>query len=131
MNIAVPLSMRIYRIPVSVFFFVAGLTFATWASRIPDIKTKLQLSDAGLGMVLFALPVAQVLSLPVSAPIISRFGSRTVVIITALLYPVSLVLLAISAATWQLVLALFLFGFCANLLNIAMNTQAVGCWWLL
>jgi len=77
-------------------------------------------------MVLFALPVAQVLSLPFSAPIISRFGSRTVVIATALLYPISLVLLAISAATWQLVLALFLFGFWANLLNIAMNTQAVG-----
>lgn len=126
MDIAVPVNMRIYRIAVSVFFFVSGLTFATWASRIPDIKNKLQLSDAGLGMVLFALPVAQVLSLPFSAPIISRFGSRTVVIATALLYLISLVLLAISAATWQLVLALFLFGFWANLLNIAMNTQAVG-----
>jgi MFS family permease len=126
MNIAVPLNTRVYRIAVSAFFFVAGLSFATWASRIPDIKEKLQLSDAGLGVVLFALPVGQILSLPIAAWLISKLGSRTVVIATALLYPLTLVLLAITAATWQLILALFLFGFWANSMNIAMNTQAVG-----
>ena len=55
---------RIYRIATSVFFFVAGLTFATWASRIPDIQNTLQLSDAGLGGVLFALPAGLMTSLP-------------------------------------------------------------------
>ena len=40
--------LRMYRIATSVFFFIAGLTFATWASRITDIQHKLQLSDAGL-----------------------------------------------------------------------------------
>jgi hypothetical protein len=34
-----------------------GLCFATWASRIPDIKMTLALSDADLGSILFALPV--------------------------------------------------------------------------
>ncbi len=48
-------TLRMYRIATSVFFFIAGLTFATWASRIPDIQNKLHLSDAGLGAVLFAL----------------------------------------------------------------------------
>lgn len=126
MNIAVPINTRIYRIAVGAFFFVAGLSFATWASRIPDIKEKLQLSDAGLGVVLFALPVGQILSLPISAALISKLGSKVVVIATALLYPLTLVLLAMAAATWQLVFALFLFGFWANSMNIAMNTQAVG-----
>ncbi|MEP6750666.1 MAG: MFS transporter, partial [Bacteroidota bacterium] len=54
---------RIYRIAVSAFFFIAGLTFATWASRIPDIKTQLQLSNARLGAVLFALPAGLMTSL--------------------------------------------------------------------
>jgi hypothetical protein len=47
-------TLRRYRIATSVFFFIAGLTFATWASRIPAIQAKLHLSDAGLGGVLFS-----------------------------------------------------------------------------
>ncbi|TDH26613.1 MFS transporter [Segetibacter sp. 3557_3] len=126
MNIALPFSYRVNRIAVSIFFFIAGLTFSTWASRIPDVKNSLGLSDAGLGVVLFALPVGQMISLPLSAWLISRFSSRNVVITAALLYPTTLILLGYSTATWQLVIGLFLFGLWANLMNIAMNTQAVG-----
>ncbi|HEV7622438.1 MAG TPA: hypothetical protein VGO09_11925 [Flavisolibacter sp.] len=53
MNITVPINIKVYRISIGVFFFVAGLTFSSWASRIPDIKNHLQLRDAGLGIVLF------------------------------------------------------------------------------
>ena len=117
---------RIYRISTSVFFFVAGLTFATWASRIPDIQNKLHLSEAGLGAVLFALPVGLMISLPISGWLVSRFGSRQLVITGGLLYPLTLILLATAGSTLQLTFALFLFGLFANLINIAMNTQAVG-----
>ena len=48
---------RVHRIALSTFFFLFGFCFASWASRIPDIKSKLQLSDGELGGVLFALPV--------------------------------------------------------------------------
>ncbi len=126
MNASLTLSARAYRIAVSVFFFVAGLTFASWASRIPDIKTKLQLSEAVLGGVLFALPVGQLVSLPISGWLISRFGSRQLIIGAAILYPLTLILLSITASALQLVFALFFFGLWANLVNIAMNTQAVG-----
>lgn len=126
MNVSLSLNTRSYRIAVSVFFFVAGITFASWASRIPDIKTTLQLSDAALGAVLFALPVGQLISLPLSGWLISRFGSRQLIVGAAILYPVTLILLAVTAATWQLILGLFFFGIWANLVNIAMNTQAVG-----
>ncbi len=126
MNVSLSLNTRSYRIAVSVFFFVAGITFASWASRIPDIKTALHLSDAALGAVLFALPVGQLVSLPLSGWLISRFGSRQLILGAAILYPLTLVILAITASTWQLVIALFFFGIWANLVNIAMNTQAVG-----
>lgn len=117
---------RIYRIATSIFFFIAGVTFATWASRIPDIQNKLQLSDAGLGAVLFALPVGLMTSLPLSGWLVARFGSRQLVIAGAVLYSPTLVILALANSTLQLTLALFLFGLFANLINIAMNTQAVG-----
>jgi hypothetical protein len=44
-------SKRQIRIAVSAFLFCQGLCFASWASRIPDIKTTLQLSDALFGSI--------------------------------------------------------------------------------
>ncbi len=126
MNLAVSMSPRIHRIAVSVFFFIAGLTFSTWASRIPDIKDKLHLSEAGLGSVLFALPVGLMASLLLSGWLVSKYGSRRIVIGAAIIYPAILVLLALASSILQLVVGLFFFGLIANFVNIAMNTQAVG-----
>ena len=126
MNISLSVNIRIHRIAVSVFFFIAGLTVATWAGRIPDIKNKLHLNEAALGGVLFALPVGQLISLPLSGWFIPRFGSRQLVIAAAMFFPLTLILLAIAATAWQLVIVLFFFGVWANLINIAMNTQAVS-----
>src|SRR5690349_15619391 len=47
---------RAYRLAVSCLFFLQGICFASWASRIPTIQTKLALSDAALGGILLALP---------------------------------------------------------------------------
>jgi MFS family permease len=126
MQLTAALNFRIYRIAVSAFFFVAGLSFASWASRIPDIKNSLNLSEGALGLILFALPVGQMLSLPVSALLIRRFGSRMMLMSSALLYPLLLVFLALAPSSLMLVFALAMFGFLANLMNISMNTQAVG-----
>ncbi|MEP7107235.1 MAG: MFS transporter [Ferruginibacter sp.] len=119
-------SSRANRIAVSTFFFIAGFTFASWASRIPDIKTKLLLSDAGLGAVLFALPLGLMISLPFTGYLVARFGSRKIVIISAMLYPLTLILLGLAPTVWLLSVSLFVFGFWGNLFNISMNTQAVG-----
>lgn len=125
-NIRKRILIRKYRIATSIFFFIAGLTFSTWASRIPAIQSKLHLSDAGLGAVLFALPAGLMTSLPVSGWTVSRFGSRPMIIAGSVFYPVILLLLGSSTSVLQLVLSLFSFGIMGNLLNIAMNTQAVG-----
>ena len=117
---------RIYRIAVSVFFFIAGISFASWASRIPEIKNSLHLSDAAFGSVLFALPVGLMTGLPLSGYLVTRIGSRTMVIIAALLYPATLIFLGYASTVWQLVGVLYFFGLWGYLLNISMNTQAVG-----
>lgn len=117
---------RFARISISVFFFIAGISFATWASRIPDIKALMHLSDAGLGAILFALPAGLMTSLPLSGWLVSRFGSRRVLIVSGLCYPLTLLLLGLSSAIWQLASGLFVFGLWSNLANISMNTQAIS-----
>ena len=127
MNITLPANnTRLNRIAVSIFFFIAGLTSSSWASRIPDIKMKLQLSEAALGGVLFAVPAGQLISLPLSGWLISKFGSRQLLLYASIFFPLTLIMLSVAATTWQLIAILFFFGIWGNLFNISMNTQAVG-----
>lgn len=110
---------------VSMFYFAMGLCFASWASRIPDIKMTLHLSEGALGSILFMLPLGQLVTMPVSGKLVTRFGSRNMVIISVLCYAVSLIFLGFADNAWQLSAALFLFGIFGNLANISVNTQGV------
>jgi MFS family permease len=114
------------RIATNILFFLNGMSFASWASRIPDVKEFLKLGDAALGSVLFAMPIGSLSALPVAGVIISKFGSRNIAIFSMLFYFISMPLLGNSNSTFQLAIALFLFGFGGDLLNISMNVQAVN-----
>jgi MFS family permease len=117
---------RIYRIAVSSFFFLAGLSFASWASRIPNIQEALHLNNATLGALLLGLPTGLFVSLPIVGWLVAKFGSRVIVIISALLYSFTLPILGLAGSKFQLLGTLFLFGMGGNMLNISMNTQAVS-----
>jgi MFS family permease len=117
---------RYYRFAVSTFFLIQGLTFSSWASRIPDIKNKLQLSDGALGAVLFSLPIGQLVAMTLSGYLVSKFGSKKTLLVAAVLYPSVLVCLGLVSAVWQLSVGLFFFGMSGNLCNISVNTQGVG-----
>jgi len=113
------------RLATSLFFFGMGFSFATWASRIPDFKTLLHLSEADLGTMLFALPIGQLFAMPFSGKIVTKYGSRNISIIGLLTYSACMPLLGLATLSYQLALGLFLFGFFGNFCNIAVNTQGV------
>lgn len=114
------------RLAVGAMFFMAGLCFASWASRIATIQQNLGLSDAALGGVLFATPVGLMLSLPFSGWIITKIGSRKLLISSLIVYACCLISLGLAQNTLQLVACLLLFGFSSNAVNISVNTQAVA-----
>jgi len=114
------------RIAVSLFYFSMGLCFASWASRIPDIKTALMLSDAAFGTILFALPVGQFLMMPVSGKLVTHFGSSKVIVFAMPVYALCLTNLGLATQGWQLAIGLFLFGVFGNMCNIAVNTQGIA-----
>ncbi|GAB2688726.1 MFS transporter [Mucilaginibacter koreensis] len=107
-------------------FFCAGLIFASWASRIATIQQHLGVSDAGLGAILFSIPVGLMLSLPFSGWIISKIGSRNLLVTALVAYSIILVGLGTATTVPVLVICLVLFGFASNAVNIAVNTQAVA-----
>jgi MFS family permease len=114
------------RIAVGALFFMAGLCFASWTSRIVTIQNTMGLSNAALGAVLFSLPVGLMCSLPFSGWIITKIGSKKLVLGAIMLYGFALISLGLSQNTFQLVLSLFCYGFAGNTLNISVNTQAVA-----
>lgn len=117
---------KAYRIAVSSLFFLQGLCFASWASRIPNIQQTLHLTDAALGAVLLALPVGSIIALPFSGWLINKFGSKRIATNAILLYSLFLIALGFAPTTFLLICGLILFGMAGNTANIAINTQAVG-----
>lgn len=70
------ISLQARRIVLSCFFFLTGICFASWASRIPDIKMQLGLSDGAFGGFLFFLPIGTFVGIPISGSITAKFGSK-------------------------------------------------------
>jgi MFS family permease len=114
------------RTATNALFFMCGVDFATWASRIPDVKEKLHLSDGALGTILLAAPIGSMMALPLAGAIIEKFGSRRITALATCFYLFSMPLIGFANSTFQIMLALFFFGFGGDLLNISMNVQAVG-----
>ncbi|MFI5139234.1 MAG: MFS transporter [Sphingobacteriales bacterium] len=114
------------RIAVGAMFFMAGLCFASWTSRIVTIQHTMGLSYAALGAVLFSLPVGLMCSLPFSGWIITKIGSKKLLLGAVMFYGFALVSLGLSQNTFQLIISLFCYGFAGNTINISVNTQAVA-----
>lgn len=114
------------RLSIFYFYFIMGLIFASWASRIPDIKSSLHLNDGQLGQVLFAMPLGQLMMMVVSGYLVNKFGSRIILITAMTLYAIALTFIPQANSFNLLFLVLFFFGITSNMANIAVNTQAVS-----
>ena len=106
-------------------FISAGVAFASWASRIPQVRDALTLTPASLGLVLLASAVGSLIALPLSGPVVTRIGSRRTVMVMAILTAISLAGIAVGYHYGRLavVIALFFLGFGYGSWDVAMNVQ--------
>ena len=114
-----------YRLANTVFFFISGFGYSSWASRIPSIKEQLHLSEAQFGAVLFAFPIGLMLTMPFTGRLLNKYSGRYCMLLGAVLFNVFLALPGFSAFVWQLVIILLLFGASRNIMNLSMNAQAL------
>ena len=106
-------------------FISTGFAFASWASRIPQVRDGLRLDPSELGLVLLAIAAGSLIALPLSGLIVSRFGSRWTVRTMALVDTVGLLIIAFGSeiGVAPVVVGLFLFGFGQGAWDVAMNVQ--------
>ena len=124
--VAPEISLKTRRFILSGYFFLTGICFSSWASRIPDIKLHLGLSDGAFGGLLFFLPIGSFLGIPISGSLTAKYGSKKMVTIAAIIYPITLISIGIAPTSTMLAICLFLFGMAGNLFNVSVNTQAAN-----
>ncbi|MFJ7196360.1 MULTISPECIES: MFS transporter [unclassified Streptomyces] len=107
-------------------FCFLGFQYATWASRLPAIKTRLDLTEAELGLLLMACGAGAAASFPLTAVLMKRMGSRRLALVSA--GCLSLLLLALSVAPDYPVALLVICcdGIAVGCLNVAMNAQGAA-----
>ena len=113
------------RIAISLFFFLHGLCFSSWGSRIPDISRTHDLSEGTLGTLLLMLPIGSILSMPIASFLTARFGSKIILTVAIPLYASALAVVGFAPSLPLLVGSLILFGLISNHVNVSLNTQAI------
>jgi fucose permease len=109
-------------------FIASGIAFASWASRIPQVRDRLHLDPSELGLVLLAMAAGSVIALPLSGLIIGHFGSRWTVRTTGLLVAVAMAVVSLGylVGVVPMVIGLFLFGLGLGTWDVAMNVQGAA-----
>lgn len=106
-------------------FLVCGVGLSSWAPMVPFTKDRLQLDDASIGILLLFLGAGAIITMPLSGILISRIGTRKVILTSVLIMATSLPLLLLMKSQILMAFMLFIFGAGIGNLDVAMNSHAV------
>lgn len=114
------------RVAVTAFFLAQGMCFATFFSRLPDIKTQFEISDfSHLGFLLTLLPIGKFAAIPAVGFLLPRIKSKLTATISLVGFIVSLFVIGATSDIYVLGIAMFLFGTFWNMTDISLNTQSI------
>ncbi|HWH14787.1 MAG TPA: MFS transporter, partial [Miltoncostaeaceae bacterium] len=109
-------------------FILSGVTFASWASRIPAVRDALALSPRGLGLVLLSIALGSVTAMPLAGLVVARVGTTRTVAVAALVAAAGLAV-AGAGDRWgvtAVVLGLFALGAGNGTWDVAMNVEGAA-----
>jgi predicted MFS family arabinose efflux permease len=106
-------------------FILSGFAFASWASRIPSIRDALDLSPRTLGLVLLAIAVGSVVSMPLAGVVVGRLGTARTVAVMALVAAAGLATagLGYPVGVAVVLVGLFALGVGNGTWDVAMNVE--------
>jgi fucose permease len=111
------------RVAVLVAFALNGLIMASWISRVPAARDRLDLASSQVGLVLLAMSGGAVLALPLAGAVIHRIGTARTVQCGAAVCAAGLVLFGIAPGVPVLALGLLLMGIGSGTWDVSMNVQ--------
>ncbi len=108
-----------------VAFIAMGVGGASWAARIPQIRTGLHLSPARLGLVLLCVAIGSLIALPLAGAIVHHFTSRRTVAAMAVVFAIGLSTACIGyhAGVVPVAIGFVILGFANGAWDVGMNVQ--------
>jgi MFS family permease len=113
------------RASVVAAFAIHAAVSGSLGPRLPAIKTRAGLSDAGLGTALVGFAIGLFAGTRLAGWPVRRYGSRATLRVGMPLFAASLIGPALADDLVSLTLALVLMGVASGLLDVAMNANAV------
>jgi MFS family permease len=112
-------------VAVTVFFALNGALFASIWSRMPALQERASLTDGELGLALFFVMLGLLGSQLAAGALVSRVGSRPLVLAGGLLYSAALVPVAFSESLPALAASFAFLGLCTGVLDVSMNVHGL------
>jgi predicted MFS family arabinose efflux permease len=125
------LPVRNARNGVYAVFFSAGFIFASWASRIPQVRAELGVGPGVLGLVLLSAAVGSALGTTLSGLLIGWIGEIRTVIVMCWTAAAGMIVVAAGCRLGrpgipEVAAGLFLFGLGNGAWDVAMNVQGAA-----
>ena len=114
------------RAAISALFLMNGYMVGNWAPKIPQFKAALGIDEAMLGLLILAFGIGSLAFMPVVGAIISREGSRRVLLALAVVTAPMLLVLTLMPGIWTAAAALLVLGGLVGGMDVAMNASAVS-----
>jgi hypothetical protein len=114
------------RVGAAACFLLTGFLFATWAARIPAIKTGLRLTEGQLAVAFTGLNAGAIVGLQVGGLVVPRVGSRRALTISLLTSYAVLLAPALAPTLPLLAASLFVLAGANSVVDVSMNAQGVA-----
>ncbi|MCR2794205.1 MFS transporter [Microbacterium sp. zg.Y625] len=119
-----------WRAAIFAIFTASGLSIATWASRVPAIRSDLGIENSDIGLMLLGMGVASILGLSASGVIIARFGTRQGMLGAMIVFAIGVALIGVgtnlASSVPLVVIGLALFGFGNGSVDVMMNVEGAA-----
>lgn len=112
------------RIATLAVFLANGFGIGAWAVEVPRIKEHLALSNASLGIALFAFALGAIVTMPLAGRLAPRLGSGRATALLGVAFIAALPLPALAPNFALLCLVLLLLGAANGALDVSMNGHA-------
>ncbi|MGO4679667.1 MFS transporter [Microbacterium sp. 2MCAF23] len=119
-----------WRAAIFAIFLASGLSIATWASRVPDIKAALHIDNGQMGLLLLGMGISSIIGISTSPAVMARTGARLGMLVTMLSFAIGVGLVGLGTnvlgSVPVVVAGLVLFGLGNGSLDVMMNVEATA-----
>ncbi|MGQ4333648.1 MFS transporter [Streptomyces hayashii] len=119
-------AVRARRHALFALFLLAGIAMSSWVTRTPAIRDRLGASTAQMGLVLFGLSLGSMVGISLSGRLVSRFGTRHVIVWSTCLLMVGMTVIcagSLAASAAVVAAGLCAFGTGRGVGDVAVNVD--------